>query len=126
MFLLADVIMGTYKSNRPCDYTNYNGELCPWHGLPGKKLDLWFEETPKRPRTWEDVKDDIEESKLNPGNITTTLINGSELDFDNCSLSEVIEFLQKMAKTPTLVHLILPSPSISLMHLSKLGRRNLN
>ena len=32
--------------------------------------------------------------------ITTTLINGSELDFDNCSLSEVIKFLQRMAKDP--------------------------
>ena len=32
--------------------------------------------------------------------ITTTLINGSDLDFDNCSLSEVIIFLQRMAKDP--------------------------
>ena len=32
--------------------------------------------------------------------ITTTLINGSEFDFDNCSLSEVIKFLQRMAKDP--------------------------
>src|SRR3954467_12178614 len=32
--------------------------------------------------------------------ITTTLINGSDLDFDNCSLSEVITFLQRMAKDP--------------------------
>src|SRR4051812_21504223 len=32
--------------------------------------------------------------------ITTTLINGSELDCDNCSLSEVIKFLQRMAKYP--------------------------
>ena len=92
--------MGTYRSNRPCDHTSFNGELCPWHGLPGKEPDLRFEETPKRPRTWEDVKVDIEESKLNPDNITTTLINGSELDFDNCSLSEVIKFLQRMNKGP--------------------------
>src|SRR4051812_31173201 len=32
--------------------------------------------------------------------ITTTLINGSDLDFDNCRLSEVITFLQRMAKDP--------------------------
>ena len=32
--------------------------------------------------------------------ITTTLINGSELDFDNCSLSEVIKFLQRIANDP--------------------------
>src|SRR3954465_9853193 len=32
--------------------------------------------------------------------ITTTLINGSEPDFDNCSLSEVIKFLQRTAKDP--------------------------
>ena len=32
--------------------------------------------------------------------ITTTLINGSDLDFDNCNLSEVIKFLEKMAKDP--------------------------
>src|SRR3954467_5370665 len=32
--------------------------------------------------------------------ITTTLINGSDLDFDNCSLSKVITFLQRMAKDP--------------------------
>src|SRR4051812_18714000 len=72
----------------------------PMAWSPGTKLDLWFEETPKLPRTWEDVKDDIEESKLNTDNITTDLINGSELDFDNCSLSEVIKFLQGKAKDP--------------------------
>ena len=92
--------MGTFNSNKPCDYTSYDGELCPWHGLPGKKPDLWLEVAPRRPHTWEDVKDDIEESKLNLDDITTTLINGSELDFDNCSLSEVITFLQRMAKDP--------------------------
>src|SRR3954463_1624439 len=32
--------------------------------------------------------------------ITTTLINGSELDFDSCTLPEVINFLQRMAKDP--------------------------
>ena len=31
--------------------------------------------------------------KMSLDDITTTLINGSELDFDNCSLSEVIQFL---------------------------------
>src|SRR3954468_17070361 len=32
--------------------------------------------------------------------ITTTLLNGSELDFDSCTLPEVISFLQRMAKDP--------------------------
>src|SRR4051812_25846784 len=48
--------VGTYKSNVPCDYTSYNGELCPWHGLPGKEPNLWFEKTQKPPQTWEEVK----------------------------------------------------------------------
>ena len=30
--------------------------------------------------------------------ITITLLNGSELDFDSCTLPEVIGFLQRMAK----------------------------
>src|SRR3954471_10029045 len=38
--------------------------------------------------------------KISLDDITTTLINGSELDFDNCSLSEVITFMQRMAKDP--------------------------
>ena len=38
--------------------------------------------------------------KMSLDDITTTLINGSELDFDNCSLSEVIKFLQRMPKDP--------------------------
>src|SRR3954453_7994684 len=38
--------------------------------------------------------------RMSLDDITTTLINGSELDFDNCSLSEVITFLQRMAKDP--------------------------
>ena len=37
---------------------------------------------------------------MNLNNSTPTLINGSELDFDNCNLFEVIQFLQKMAKYP--------------------------
>src|SRR4051812_45064289 len=32
--------------------------------------------------------------------ITTTLLNGSDLDFDNCTLSQVIGFLHKMARDP--------------------------
>ena len=126
LFLLAAVTMGTYKSNKPCDYTSYDGELCPWHGLPGKKPDLWFKAAPKHPHTWEDVKEVIEESKSNQEDITTTLINSSELDFDNCSLSEVIKFLQRMAKYPHTSSLNIALPSISLMLLSKLGRRNLS
>src|SRR3954462_14176754 len=38
--------------------------------------------------------------RMSLDDITTALINGSELDFDNCSLSEVITFLQRMAKDP--------------------------
>src|ERR1041385_4161301 len=38
--------------------------------------------------------------KMSLYDITTTLINGSELDFENCSLSEVIRFLQRMTKDP--------------------------
>ena len=38
--------------------------------------------------------------RMSLDDITTTLINGSNLDFDNCSLSEVITFLQRMAKDP--------------------------
>src|SRR4051812_27588725 len=34
--------------------------------------------------------------KMSLDDITTTLINGCELDFDNCSLSEVTKFLQRM------------------------------
>ena len=33
-------------------------------------------------------------------NSTPILIEGSDLNFDNCNLSEVIEFLKKMAKDP--------------------------
>src|SRR4051812_40923435 len=32
--------------------------------------------------------------------ITTTLLNGSDLDFDSCTLPEVIGFLQRIAKDP--------------------------
>ena len=38
--------------------------------------------------------------RMSLDDITTSLINGSELDFDNCSLSEVINFLQRMGKGP--------------------------
>src|SRR4051812_26991346 len=31
---------------------------------------------------------------------TTTLLDGSELDFDNCTLTEVIDFLHKMSRDP--------------------------
>ena len=63
-----------FNSNKPCDYTSYNGELCPWHDLLGKEPDLWFEATPKRPHTWEDVKTIIIESKSNIEDDTITLI----------------------------------------------------
>ena len=32
--------------------------------------------------------------------ITTTLLNGSDLDFDSCTLPEVIGFLHKMSRDP--------------------------
>ena len=69
---------------------------------------------------------EIVKDKINLENSAPTLISSSELDFDNFNLSEVIQFLQKMAKDPPLVHLIFPSPSISLMLLSKLGKKNLD
>ena len=108
--------LGTYKSNVPCDYTSYNGELCPWHGLPGKEPDLWFEKTPKPPQTWEEVKTLITESKMNDEyDIATSLIDSSDLDFDNCTLPEVIGFLHKISTDPHTAHLFLPSQSISPM-----------
>src|SRR3954470_21404957 len=92
--------IGAYKSNVPCDYTSYNGELCPWHGLPGKEPDLWFEK-PQPPQTWEKVKTLITESRMNEEeDITTSLIERSDLDFDNCTLPEVIGFLHKMSRDP--------------------------
>src|ERR1041385_8017812 len=56
---------------------------------------------------------------------TTTTFDSSDIDFDSCTLSEVISLLQKMSRDPTLAHLILPSRSISRMLSSKLGRRSL-
>src|SRR4051812_10231158 len=38
--ITPNTTIGAYKSNVPCDYTSYNRELCPWHGLPGKEPDL--------------------------------------------------------------------------------------
>ena len=38
--------------------------------------------------------------RMSLDDITTTLMNGSDLAFDNCSLSEVIIFLQRMTKDP--------------------------
>src|SRR4051812_2830187 len=38
--------------------------------------------------------------KVSLDDITTTLLNGSGLDFDSCTLPEVITFLQRMAKDP--------------------------
>ena len=48
--------VGIYKSNKPCDYVSFNGELCPWHGLPGKKYEPQFKVAPILPQTWEDVQ----------------------------------------------------------------------
>src|SRR4051812_6020288 len=66
--------MGTYKSNRPCDYVSYYGELCPWHSLPGEKFEPWFEVAPTRPQTWEDVQTLIIEIKTNIGYGTTIFL----------------------------------------------------
>ena len=57
--------------------------------------------------------DAFKEVSLN--DITTSLIDSSDLDFDNCTLPEVIGFLRKMSRDPTLAHLILPSWRISPM-----------
>ena len=46
------------------------------------------------------LKLETTKERMSLDDITTTLINGSELDFDNCSLAEVIKFLQRMAKDP--------------------------
>ena len=74
--------------------------MCPWHGLPGKEPGLWFEK-PKPPQTWEEVKTLITESKMNEEyDITTSLIDSSDLDFDNCTLPEVIGFLHKLSRDP--------------------------
>ena len=43
---------------------------------------------------------EVVKSKTNLDNNTPPLISGSDLDFDNCNLSEVIKFLQRMAKNP--------------------------
>ena len=43
----------------------------------------------------------IETSKqVSLDHITTTLLNGSDLDFDSCTLPKVIGFLQRMARDP--------------------------
>src|SRR3954471_11726951 len=62
--------------------------------------------------------------KMNLDDITTTLINGSELDFDSCTLPDVINFLQIMAKDPHTSSLNIAFTEILPMLLSKLGRRN--
>src|SRR3954465_378967 len=92
--------IGAYKSNVPCDYTSCNGELCPWHGLPGKEPDLWFEK-PQPPQTWEEVKTLNTESRMNEEeDINNSLIDSSDLDFDNWTLPEVIGFLHKISRDP--------------------------
>src|SRR3954465_6921239 len=47
--------------------------------------------------------------------ITTSLIDSSDLDFDNCTLLKLLVSYTKCLETPTLAHLILPSHSISPM-----------
>src|SRR3954469_25097987 len=86
--------------NKPCDYFSLNGELCPWHGLPGKEYEPQFKVAPMLPQTWEDVLTLIIESNSNKEDNTTILLNNDQIDFDNCSISEVVTFLQRMAKDP--------------------------
>ena len=38
--------------------------------------------------------------RVSPNDITTSLIDSSDLDFDNCTLPEVIGFLHKMSRDP--------------------------
>ena len=96
--------MGSVKPTKPCDFVSTDGSLCPRHGTPSTVPIHRIEETPilgvKRPRTWEDVKVDIGKNKMILDNSTPTVLEGSDLNFDNCNLSEVIQFLQNMAKDP--------------------------
>ena len=49
----------------------------------------------------EETSMDIEAfKKVSLEDITTSLIDGSDLDFDNCTLPEVIGFLHKMSRDP--------------------------
>src|SRR3954466_887786 len=92
--------VGIYKSHKPCDFYSLNGEFCPWHGLLGKEYELPLKVAPVLPQTWEDVQALIIESNSNKEDDTTMLLNSDEIDFDNCSISEVVTFLQRMAKDP--------------------------
>ena len=68
---------------------------------------------------------DFVKDRISLDNSTTTLIKGSELDFNNCNLSEVIEFLQKMAKDPHTSSLNIAFTGHITNALSKLGKKNL-
>src|SRR4051812_27043845 len=92
--------VGIYKSNKPCDYYSLNGELCPWHGLPGKEYELQLKVAPVLPQTWEDVQALIIESNSNKEDDTTILLNNDKIDFDNCSIPGLGIFLQRIAKDP--------------------------
>src|SRR4051812_34190631 len=48
----------------------------------------------------EDVQTLIIESNSNKEDNTTILLDNDKIDFDNCSISEVVTFLQRMAKDP--------------------------
>ena len=50
-----------------------------------------------------------------------SLFKDVEIDFDNCNLTEVIKFLQKLAKSPDA-----KSPNILPMLLSRLGKKSLS
>ena len=58
-------------------------------------------ENPKTSTNLEEVKTLIIESKMNvEEDIATYLFDSSDLDFDNCTLPEVISFLHKMSRDP--------------------------
>ena len=58
--------------------------------------------------------------------ITTSLIDSSELDFDNCTLPEVIGFLHKMSRDPHTSTLNLAFTEHITNDLIKVGRRSLD
>ena len=68
---------------------------------PGERTEPMVRENPKTSTNLEEVKTLIIESKMNvEDDITTTLVDSSDLDFDNCTLPEVIGFLHKMSRDP--------------------------
>src|SRR4051812_10823118 len=107
--------VGIYKSNKPCDYYSLNGELCPWHGLPGKEYDPQFKVAPVLPQTWEDVQTLIIESNSNKEDDTTMLLNNDKIDLIIVVSQKLSLFYKGCLEIHTLACLTLPSQSILLM-----------